>query len=125
MGARERDLRFTKAENLLFWWGDVMRNGEDAVNGYPSESNLTLLTSSFSCTFESKPLINGPINRDTIVIIDRLLKCHLSSLQYLACKIVFAPGDADWRARADASLLKKTKYFELKKKALMLVVRVI
>lgn len=125
MGARERDIRFSKAENLLFWWGDVMKNGEEPVNGYPSESNLSLLTSTFSCTFESKPLINGAINRDPVVIIDRLLKCHLSPRQYLACKIMFSPGNAGWRIRADASNLKKTKYFELKRQALMLVVRVI
>ena len=123
MGAMARDPRFMKAENLLFWWGYVVKNGDEPVNGYASESNISLLTASFSGSFGSKPLISGPINRDIVKIIDRMLRNCLSGLQYLACKAMFAPGKADWRERSEEAGMKKTKYFELKHEVMAMVVK--
>jgi len=123
MGAMAKNPKYVKAESLLGWWSDIKIKGNEEVNGFPSQSCLATFTDGQAGGFGSKELYKGEINQDPFKLVDERLKGGMSDREYLQCIVIFNPENKNWRVGAAADGVKASRYCQIKRQAIGLVVK--
>lgn len=118
----EMAARYSKEVNLLTYWADVKVNGDEALSGYASESNLCILQANGGGRAGSRALWSGRMGQSIEMAVDQALGSVLSEFGQLCVVAMYAPNKSlTMRDRIELTGVDTKRFYQIQQIALQAV----